>query len=177
TPARRLDRSGEGRVHGALKAETSLGVGKAQACPPAPRIRVKPSSRKFSTFQKFGFAVLSAHPASIAEGRIAIVTTREAGSRWTRMCRSTDGIFCGRRSRVVLARPCRRQAGRDADASWPTTVANKLVHRGEPEVSRKPLRREGRCDSALPVVIPVCAFRAIFAHGAAGAAGTRPSHG
>jgi len=52
---------------------------------------------------------------------------------------------------------------------------NKLVHRGEYEVSRKPLRREGRCDSALPVVTPVCAFRAIFAHGAAGAAGTRSS--
>ena len=30
----------------------------------------------------------------------------------------------GRRSRVVLARPCRRQVGDDACASWPTTVAN-----------------------------------------------------
>ena len=28
------------------------------------------------------------------------------------------------------------------------TVANKLVHRGEHGVSRKPLRREGRCDTA-----------------------------
>jgi hypothetical protein len=69
----------------------------------------------------------------------------------------------GRRSRVVLARPCRRQAGRDADASWPATVANKLVHWGEPEVSRKPLRREGRCDSAYLWLLP-CALFAHFLH-------------
>jgi hypothetical protein len=54
----------------------------------------------------------------------------------------------GRRSRVVLARPCRRQIGDDANASrrrrWQT-----LVHRGEHAISRKPLRTEGRSDHRL----------------------------
>ena len=48
---------------------------------------------------------------------------------------------------------------------------NKLVHRGEREVSRKPLRREGRRDSACP-----CGQRAhaqtCFCAWAVGAAGT-----
>ncbi len=38
----------------------------------------------------------------------------------------------------------------------PATVANKLVHRGEREVSRKPLRREGRVVSAY-----TCGLRAL----------------
>jgi hypothetical protein len=50
----------------------------------------------------------------------------------------------------------------DASSIAPATVANKLVHRGEREVSRKPPCREGRSDSALPVVTPVCALRAIL---------------
>jgi len=33
---------------------------------------------------------------------------RGAGTRWTSWCRLTSGTFYGRRSRVVLARPCRR---------------------------------------------------------------------
>jgi hypothetical protein len=111
------------------------------------RISVKPCMREYSSFQKFGFAVWSRHPASIAEGRIAIVTTREAGCGGRDM--PTDERHRrGRSSRVVLARPCRRQVGRDVNASWPAAVANKLVHRGEREVSRKPLRREGRSVSA-----------------------------
>ena len=51
---------------------------------------------------------------------------------------------------------------------------NKLVHRGEHEVSRKPLRREGRRDSAC-----TCGQRAhaqtSFCAWAVGAAGTRSS--
>jgi hypothetical protein len=43
------------------------------------------------------------YPASISEGRIADVTTREAGMRWTRQCRSTSGRWRVRRNRVVLA--------------------------------------------------------------------------
>src|SRR6185312_3189750 len=75
------------------------------------------------------------------------------GLRWTRMCRSTNGIFCGRRSRVVLARPCRRQVGDGAQRIVVDDGGNKLVHRGEYEVSRKPLRREGRCDHRLYLVV------------------------
>jgi hypothetical protein len=40
-------------------------------------------------------------------------------------------------------------------AAAKATVATKLAHRGEREVSRKPLRREGRCDSAC-----TCGLRA-----------------
>jgi hypothetical protein len=119
--------------------DTTLGrvcAGKPTDLPddPLARIRVKPAIQKFSSFQKFGFAVMSPHPASIAEGRIAIVTTREAG--------------CGGRGCAD------RRAAHDADGevvwSWRahagakfaqddarTTVAIKPVHRGEREVSRK----------------------------------------
>jgi len=61
----------------------------------------------------------------------------------------------------------------DASSIAPATVANKLVHRGEREVSRKPSRREGRSVSAC-----TCgqrAPRAIFCAWAVGAAGTRSS--
>ena len=50
----------------------------------------------------------------------------------------------------------RAHAGAKFRAQWcETTVAIKLVHRGEREVSRKPLRREGRRDAAL-----TCGLRA-----------------
>jgi hypothetical protein len=39
--------------------------------------------KNISVFQKVESVVCFAHPASLAEGRIAIVTTREAGMRWT----------------------------------------------------------------------------------------------
>jgi hypothetical protein len=95
------------------------------------------------------------------------------GLRWTRMCRSTNGIFCGRRSRVVLARPCRRQVGDGAQRIVVDDGGNKLVHRGEYEVSRKPLRREGRCDHRL--YLWSTRSRKFFCAGAPGAAATRPS--
>ena len=54
------------------------------------------------------------------------------------------------------------------------TVARKPGHRGELEVSRKPLRREGRIASAEPVCS--CALSFVhFAHETAGAARTRSS--
>ena len=67
----------------------------------------------------------------------------------------------------------RRQVGNDAQRIAPMTVANKLVHRGEHEVSRKPLRREGRSVSAC-----TCGPRALaqfLCAGAPGAAATRSS--
>ena len=50
----------------------------------------------------------------------------------------------------------------------------KAGHRGEREVSRKPLRREGRIASAEPVCSCVLSF-VHFAHETAGAARTRSS--
>ncbi len=55
----------------------------------------------------------------------------------------------------------------------PATVAIKLVHRGEPEVSRKPLRREGRSDYRL--YLWSTRTSRIFSRGGPGAAATRPS--
>jgi len=79
-----------------------------------------------------------------------------SGMRWTRKAPKDERrVFRGRRSRVVLARPCRRQVSLEM---MRTTVAIKLVHRGEREVSRKPPRREGRRDAAL-----TCGLRAFCA--------------
>jgi len=63
----------------------------------------------------------------------------------------------GRRSRVVLAHPCRRQVraklqGLCADDGGKQAT----VHRGDHEVSRKPLHREGRSVSAC-----TCGSRAL----------------
>ena len=72
----------------------------------------------------------------------------------------------GRRSRVVLARPCRRQVRAKLQRPRADDGGNQLVHRGELGVSRKPLRREGRSDSACTCGLR--AFRATFcarAHG------------
>jgi hypothetical protein len=79
--------------------------------------------------------------------------------------------FGGRRSRVVLTPRRWRQVARNVCAA---TVARKPVHRGEHEISRKPLRREGRMLSAEPV----CSCAHLFvhiAHETAGAARTRSS--
>src|SRR5258705_9584917 len=54
------------------------------------------------------------------------------------------------------------------------TVSNKPGHRGEREVSRKPLRREGRVYSGEPVVTTLVCF-IYFAREAAGALATRLS--
>jgi hypothetical protein len=79
----------------------------------------------------------------------------------------------GRRSRVVLARTCRRQVVAMAPkAAWRRRWQTR-VHRGERDISRKPLRRGGRL---LPAC--TCGFRAraiSFCARAPGAAATRPS--
>ena len=54
----------------------------------------------------------------------------------------------------------------DAFASWPATVANGMVRRGERGVSRKPSRREGRSVSAC-----TCGQRAFAQFLCAGAVG------
>jgi hypothetical protein len=59
------------------------------------------------------------------------------------------------------------------EASFPEVkVARKPGRLGEHEVSRKPLRRESRCCSGSPVVLPPCLFHCT---GPMGAIGTRLS--
>src|SRR6478736_8685954 len=73
-----------------------------------------------------------------------------------------------------FAKDVLRPTGRDPSSIREATVANKPDHRGEHEVSRKPLRREGRIASAEPVCS--CAFSYVhLAHETAGAARTRSS--
>jgi hypothetical protein len=68
------------------------------------------------------------------------------GMRWTGMGRLTTGIISVRRNCVVLSPRRWRQVGGDADASrrrrWQTSIGSP---RRAP-ISRKPSRREGRCD-------------------------------
>ena len=56
--------------------------------------------------------------------------------------------LCGRRSRVVLARPCRRQVLAKLKSFAKMTVAN-AGSPGRVRISRKPSRGEGRCDHRL----------------------------
>ena len=73
-----------------------------------------------------------------------------------------------------FAKDASRPTGRDPSSIREATVANKPDHRGEREVSRKQLRREGRSVSAEPVCS--CAFSYVhLAHETAGAARTRSS--
>jgi hypothetical protein len=52
--------------------------------------------KNISVFQKPESDVWVVHPASLAEGRIAIVTGREAGMRWTqRRCQTSGAIADG----------------------------------------------------------------------------------
>ena len=76
---------------------------------------------------------------------------RCGGMRWTQGAAETISRTCGRRSRVVLTPRRWRQAfGKFSEV----TVAKQPGHRGEREVSRKPLRRESRRCSGSPVVLP-----------------------
>jgi hypothetical protein len=92
------------------------------------------------------------------EGRIAIVTARWRGWRWTlrrqRDASHADENACsGRRSRVVLApRPWRQADGTIDRRRW-----QKRPLTGEStKQAVKPLRGESRDVSAVPVVLPPC---------------------
>ncbi|HLG83629.1 MAG TPA: hypothetical protein VKY22_21675 [Bradyrhizobium sp.] len=51
----------------------------------------KTGAQKYSACQFPKISISSRHPASLTEGRFAIVTTREAGMRWTLTCLLTSG--------------------------------------------------------------------------------------
>jgi len=96
-----------------------------------PKTLSSPLCKNISVFQKVESGVSCLHPASLAEGRIAIVTTREAGMRWTWRGCLTSGDFAD--GEVVWSwRPkVRRQVRDDALRITRATVANGMVHRGE----------------------------------------------
>ena len=75
--------------------------------------------------------------------------------RWTRGARQTSARSAD--GEVVWS--WRPDAGvKSAGSIPPATVTTKPGHRGELEVSRKPLRRESRMDPVEPVVLPPCFF-------------------
>jgi hypothetical protein len=51
---------------------------------------VQSSAQKYLSSDLQKYVICSGHPASIEEGRMRIVTTREAGMRWTRWSRQTS---------------------------------------------------------------------------------------
>ena len=131
---------------------------------------VQPLVKKYSDFPKQ--QISSILPPSRAHKRGASRSSRTLGAG----CGGRGSAFDerhrrGRRSRVVLT-PRRWRSSRQL--TLPATVTKKPDRRGELEVSRKPLRREGRTASAEPVCS--CAlFFLPFARETAGAARTRSS--
>jgi hypothetical protein len=117
-----------------------------------------------------GKSELPTRPSHPTRGALRNVTN----ARWDAvdgMVRLTKRTYRGRRRRVVLAPRCWRQVLRRDPRS---DGGKKAGHRGEHDISRKPLRREGRIASAEPVCS--CAFSYVhFAHETAGAARTRLS--
>jgi hypothetical protein len=113
-----------------------------------PIALVQPSNQKYIYFA-FSESMIYSRLFRSEEGAYASSRTW-SGMRWTWDVPIDVRRIRGRRSRVVLARPCRRQVCAKLKASrgqrWQT-----LVHRGERVISRKPLRRECRVVSAEPV--------------------------
>ncbi len=91
------------------------------------------------------------------EGRIAIVTYVGSGMRWTLTCRTTNGPFRVRQSRVVLAPRRWRQVGVDVSQSTPMMGARKPGPQGEPGISRKAIA-QGMPDCLRFTCMLVCIF-------------------
>jgi len=110
---------------------------------------VNPAHEKYSAFPKSRSAVWS---KSFRSDQGAYASSRTwSGTRWTRDVPDDVRHVRGRRNRVVLARPCKRQV-----LAKPKGIARATVTtRGSPgrsRISRKPLRREGRLSPPVPVV-------------------------
>ena len=86
--------------------------------------------KNISVFQKTNLLYVQCCPASLAEGRIAIVTNVKRDAMDARVP-LTSGIICGRRSRVVLAPRRRCQVGDNAFRIVPMTVTKKPGLTGE----------------------------------------------
>ena len=123
-------------AHGALRVRADLLSRINVICP------VQSCLQKYSAFP-VGQITTTTAASCPTEGRCATSSTR-GGMRWTRAALLTRALRCGRRSRVVLTPRRWRQVW------WRqlrfATVANKPGHRGEHEVSRKPLRGECRAN-------------------------------
>ncbi len=135
---------------------------------------VKPRARRYSVLQNFGFDVYVDHPASLL--RDVSRSSRHVG----RGCSGREGAarraatVHGRRNRVVLTpqssgvkQPAMRKRIAGCDGG---------KREGSPRrarISRKPLRREGRCDHRL--YLWFLRLREFSLRKAPGAAATRPS--
>ena len=116
------------------------------------RTHVKPCREKYSAFARAQISSLASPVSPDERGGSRLSRTR-GGTQWTRKLRKTDASRRGRRT----AWSRRPDAGVKSAGNIPrATVARKPGHRGEHEISRKPLRRESRIASAGPVCS--CAF-------------------
>ena len=97
----------------------------------------------------------SSCPASLEEGRIAIVTNVECGMRWTRAVLLTRAPTCGRRSRVVLTpRRWRQVRGGIRGRRWQESPVT-----GEStKETVKTIARECRTISGVTVVTTLVCF-------------------
>jgi hypothetical protein len=112
-------------------------------------------------------SILRAVPHSFARG-VRVVTDVERGMRLTQACRrrsawARTAKSCGPGTPTLVSSV--------ACTKCDVTGARKPGPRGEREVSRKPLRREGRMFGQTCGSFPVL----FYMHGAMGAACTRPS--
>ena len=118
-----------------------------------------------------GKSAVSPRPSHPTRGACARHETR-GGMRWTLMSRRRTWLTRTAKSCGPGARRWRQV--RETQASHGRRWQKSPSPRGDHEVSRKPLRREGRSVSAEPVCS--CAFSShYFAHETAGAARTRSS--
>ena len=132
--------------------KTTRRANHSKTCPALPR-KIFRFRRRANQF--FSFAVSPDERGGSRSSR-----TR-GGMQWTRKLAQDE------REPTRTAKPCGPDAPTLASSSWETsfsgaTVARKPGHRGEHEISRKPLRRESRIASAGPVCS--CAFFCTFVH-------------
>jgi len=110
----------------------------------------------------------------VAEGRFAVVTTREAGRRWTLMWLLTSAMEAD--GEIVWSWRPKGLALKQATMRKRIAACDGGKRQGSPRrsrISRKPLRREGRLSPPVPVVF--ARLRKFLCARAPGAAATRSS--
>ena len=103
---------------------------------------VKPLSQKYSDFQNKQITLITRPVLSHTRGGSRSSRTR-GRMWWTLEAPETRAFFCGRQNRVVLTPRRWRQVPGQQNCSG-ATVAKKPGHRGDHDISRKPLRGECR---------------------------------